>query len=533
MKTNRYKFILLAFLALPMFFTSCFSDLDTIPLDEDEITAGTAFNDPTAYQSYIAKIYAGLAVTGNKGPSDLPDIIGIDEGSQASYLRMLWNLQELPTDEAICTWNDQTIKDFHKFNWTSSDVFIKGFYYRLYYQITLASEFLRETTEAKLNEKGVSADWKEKIKQYRAEARFLRALSYYHVLDHFSQGPFVSEESGIGAIPPAKATSEQIFTFIESELKAIDADLMTPFVGFDTNNYGRATKAAAWTLLAKLYLNAEVYVGTAKYTECIAECNKVIAAGYQLEPVYSNLFKADNHKSKEIIFPIVFHSEYTQTWGGMMFLMCAAVNGDIRPLIAAPGGWGGNHATRNVYDRFAGVESMDDRCKVLYTGFKALDIADPDDFTQGVQVIKYSNYNSDGTDSGGSFPNTDFPLFRLGDVYLMYAEAVVRGGAGGSMANALTYVNNLRDRSYVVDAVGRVSSLTLDFILDERGRELVWEAQRRTDLIRFDKLTSATYLWPWKGGVKDGTGVNERYNIFPIPAADKNANPNLDQNFDY
>ncbi len=533
MKTNKNIFYLIAFMAFSLTFTSCFNDLDTLPVDEDEITAAKVFEDPAAYENYIAKIYAGLSVTGNKGPSDMPDIIGIDEGSQASYLRMLWNLQELPTDEAICIWNDQTIKDFHKFNWTSSDVFIKGFYYRLYYQITLASEFLRESTDAKLDERGVTADWKTKIKQYRAEARFLRALSYYHVLDHFSQGPFVTEESAIGSIPPQNGTSQQIFDFIESELKSCEADMLEPFVGFDTNNYGRATKAAAWALLSKLYLNAEVYVGTPKYTECITECKKVIGAGYELEPVYANLFKADNYKSKEIIFPMVFDKNNMQTWGGMMFLMCAAVNGDIRPLIAAPGGWGGNHATKNVLDRFAGVENMDDRCDVIYTGFNQLEIKNPDEFKEGVQVIKYSNFNSDGSDAGGSYPDTDFPLFRLGDVYLMYAEAVLRGGTGGSTNDALTYVNKLRDRAYVVDAVGRVTNLTLDFIFDERGRELLWEAQRRTDLRRFGKFISASYLWPWKGGEEKGVGVNERYNVFPIPAADKNANPNLVQNYDY
>jgi starch-binding outer membrane protein, SusD/RagB family len=533
MKTNKYKLPILAFVAFSMTFTSCISDLDTLPVDKDEITAATVFENPAAYQNYIAKIYAGLSVTGNKGPSDKPDIIGIDEGSQASYLRMLWNTQELPTDEAVCIWNDQTIKDFHNFNWTSSDVFLKGFYYRLYYQITLASEFLRESTDAKLNERGVSDEWKATIKQYRAEARFLRALAYYNVLDSYSQGPFVTEESAIGSIPPQKANSTQLFNYIESELKDCEADMLTPFVGFDTNNYGRATKAAAWTLLARLYLNAEVYIGTAKYTECITECNKVIAAGYQLEPVYANLFKADNYNSKEIIFPIVFDSEYTQTWGGMMFLMCAAVNGDIRSLIAAPGGWGGNHATVNVLNRFTGVENMDDRCGVLYTGFKMTDMTDPDEFKQGVQVVKFSNYNSDGTDSGGSFPNTDFPLFRLGDVYLMYAEAVVRGGSGGSTANALTYVNDLRDRAYVVDAVGKVTTLSLDFLLEERGREMLWEATRRSDLRRFGKFTSSTYLWPWKGGTMVGKGVEDKYNVFPIPAADKNANPNLDQNEGY
>lgn len=537
MKTIKYKtlYIGLMLLTMGVGFTSCFNDLNTTPIDKDVLTPDVVFSTPENYESYLAKIYAGLSVTGNKGPSDLPDIVGIDEGSQASFIRMLWNLQELPTEEAICVWNDQTIKDFHKFAWTQSDVFIRGFYYRLYYQITLASEFLRESTDAKLSSRGISDEWKAKIKTYRAEARFQRALAYYYVLDHFRQGPDVTENSEIGAVPPGLAKKDQIFSYIESELKAIDADLLDPYVGYDTNYYGRATKAAAWTLLAKLYLNAEVYIGVSKYTECIAECKKVIASNYELEPVYANLFKADNYKSKEIIFPVIFDKDKMQTWGGMMFLMSASVGADTKALIASPGGWNGNHATVNILNRFSGVENMDERSKVIYTGYNKIEITDPDDFEQGVHVLKFSNFNSDGTDSGGSFPNTDFPLFRLGDVYLMYAEAVVRGGTGGSMADAVTYINKLRDRAYVVDAVGRITSsdLTLSFLLEERGREMLWEATRRTDLVRFGKLVSSSYLWPWKGGVKDGEGVDSKYNVFPLPVSDLNANPNLEQNTGY
>jgi hypothetical protein len=122
----------------------------------------------------------------------------------------------------------------------------------------------------------------------------------------------------------------------------------------------------------------------------------------------------------------------------------------------------------------------------------------------------------------------------LGDVYLMYAEAVLRGGSGGDAATALNYVNQIRERAYG-DTGGNISTgdLTLDFILDERARELYWEAQRRTDLIRFGKFSGGDYLWEWKGAVKDGRSIDAKFDIFPIPAADVIANPNLTQNQGY
>jgi hypothetical protein len=124
-------------------------------------------------------------------------------------------------------------------------------------------------------------------------------------------------------------------------------------------------------------------------------------------------------------------------------------------------------------------------------------------------------------------------MFRLADAYLMYAEAVVRGGTGGDMATAVGYINDLRNRAYG-STMGNITMADLDlpFLLDERSRELYWECHRRTDLIRFGKFT-AGYNWTWKGGTKEGNDVNEKYNIFPIPSSDLGANPNLQQNAGY
>jgi hypothetical protein len=132
----------------------------------------------------------------------------------------------------------------------------------------------------------------------------------------------------------------------------------------------------------------------------------------------------------------------------------------------------------------------------------------------------------------------DMPLFRLAEQYFIYAEAVLRGGTGGDAATALSYINKLRGRAYANDpnsTAGNISSgqLTLDFLIDERGRELYWEGHRRTDLIRFNRFVEGSYLWPWKGNVANGTGVDAKYKIFPIPSSEVSSNNNLDQNPGY
>jgi len=193
---------------------SCVNDLDTVPLDEDISTASNVFDDPANYVAVLAKLYAGLALTGQQGPSGQADIEGIDEGF-GQYLRMYWYAQELSTDEAIIGWNDQTIKDFHEQDWSADDGFVFAIYSRIFYQVVICNEFLRETTQEKLDSRGVDASLAETIRGYRAEARFLRALSYYHALDLFRNVPFVTEDDIIGAFFPDQIFAPELFNYIE------------------------------------------------------------------------------------------------------------------------------------------------------------------------------------------------------------------------------------------------------------------------------------------------------------------------------
>jgi hypothetical protein len=508
--------------------TSCFKDLDTLPIDPDEVTSASVYENPDSYIQVLAKLYAGLAVSGQTGPSGNPDISGIDEGF-GQYLRGYWYMQELTTDEAVIGWNDQTIKDLHYQTWGASDVFITAFYYRAIYQVTLCNEFIRETTDDKLNERGVSEEKKAEISYMRAEARFLRALSYWHALDVFGNVPFVTEEDQVGAFFPEQIKRADLFNYIESELLAIQDLLMEP----RTNDYGRADKAAAWTLLAKLYLNAEVYMGQPKYTECITYCKKIIDAGYTLEPNYQHLFLADNAFLNEVIFSVNFDGLNTRTWGGTTFIIHAAVGGSMDPAaFGIDGGWGGTRTTSAFVDIFGENNTSDHRAMFFKDG-QNKEINDIGSFTDGFAITKFKNVTRDGvTGSHQTYTDTDFPMFRLADVYLMYAEAVLRGGAGGDEATAVDYFNEIRYRAYG-NPNGSVSAIDLDKILNERAKELYWECHRRTDLIRYGLFTGSEYLWPWKGNVKEGIGTDSKYNLMPIPSADLTANLNLEQNPGY
>ena len=363
----------------------------------------------------------------------------------------------------------------------------------------------------------------------------MRALSYWHALDMFGSVPFVTDADPLGAFLPKQTTRVDLFAYIEKELKEIETLLAEP----RANEFGRADKGAAWTLLAKLYLNAEVYTGTNRATDCVTYCNKVIAAGYTLEPKYENLFKIGNDASKEMIFAVRFDGLRTKTWGGMTFLVHAPVGGTMRAAdFGINGGWGGLRTTKELVGLFnnsSNAVDYNDTRAMFYTDGQSLEIDDISEFKQGYAITKYKNVDQAGkagSDPEGNFPDTDFPMFRLADVHLMYAEAVLRGGTGGTTAQALTYVNALRQRAYKTTRTA-LTTITLDDILNERGRELYWEMHRRTDLIRFKKFTSGSYLWQWKGGAKGGAGVAETFNLFPIPNADVVANPNLKQNTGY
>jgi len=158
-------------------------------------------------------------------------------------------------------------------------------------------------------------------------------------------------------------------------------------------------------------------------------------------------------------------------------------------------------------------------------------------FTEGIGVTKFKNITSTGGEAPNvhpTFVSTDYPVFRLAEAYLIYAEAVVRGGTGGDIPTAVGYINDLRFRAYG-DNSGDINAggLTLDFLLDERGRELYWEGHRRTDLIRFGQFTDGNYVWEWKGNVQAGTATDSYRDLYPIPSNDINANPNLTQNTGY
>jgi hypothetical protein len=528
MKKSIILFFTIAGFAL--IFSSCLGDLDTRPLDGRELTAADVFDDPASYQQFLAKLYAGLSVTGQQGPHGMPDVSGIDEGF-SQYLRAMFHHQVLSTDEAVIGWNDQTLLDFVHQDWTSTCVFVAAFYYRIFYQIALANEFLRETSDANLDRRGVTGQLRADIQGYRLEARFLRALSYWHALDVFGRVPFITENDPMGGgFLPSQKSRADLFEFLVDELKAIYPQMAEPR---SPGYYGRADRAAAWMLLAKLYLNAEVYAGQQRYTEVITYTTRIINAGYTLEPNFRHLFNADNHRSHgtEIIFTVPFDGIHTNTWGGTTFIVNGATGGDIDPLqMGIAGGWGGLRTTRNIVNLYSVLDGR----RLLFSAGQSLEIDELSNFRHGFASVKFTNIRRDGTPgSHRTHVDTDFPMFRLADVYLMYAEAVLRGGTGGSMATAIGYVNALRQRAWG-NTDGNVTAISLDFILDERARELFWEGHRRTDLIRFGRFAGPNlYVWPWKGNARDGVAVHSRFNLFPIPAADLMANPNLTQNPGY
>lgn len=525
MKRNK----ILAFItAVILLGTSCKKALDVTPAND--ITDDAVYNSVGGYKQAMAKVYAAYALTGNAGPAGNGDVQGIDEGT-SDFFRLYWCAQELTTDEAVIGWGDAGLPDLHNMSYTSNNNFLKGLYYRSIYQITLANDFIRQSADAKVSERGLSGSAAE-ITTFRNEARFLRAYQYWILLDLFANPPFVTENDAIGTTIPKQTSRAELFAYIESELK----DLETKLADAKQNEYGRADKGAAWALLARLYLNAKVYTGTEKNTEAVDYAKKVIGAGYSLEGNYRQLMLADNNLNRnEFILTINYDGVRTQGYGGTTFLTHAAVGGTVMKAsdYGVGGGWGGIRTTKALTNLFPNADGSTDKRAQFFTNGQSLEINDIGTFTDGYAVTKFRNLKRDGT-AGSSldFADIDIPIFRLGEVYLIYAEAVLRGGTGGSTATAIEYVNKLRDRAYG-NTSGRVASIDLNMILDERARELYWEGYRRTDLVRYGRFTEAGYLWPWKGGVKNGRGVDAHFAIFPLPSADITVNSNLKQNPGY
>lgn len=523
---NIFKFILIC---LAINFSAC-TDLDLQP--QSDAAAPVFLSEASAYRAFIARVYSGFAVTGQQGPAGNGDISSLDEGF-SNYLRVYWKLQQLSSDEAVVGWGDEGIQDLHNQNWTSANQFVRAMYYRIYFQISLANEFLKESTPVLLDERGIPQVFRADIATYRAEARFLRAVSYLHAIDFFGDVPFYTEEDGVGSAPPEQASRQMVFDFIDSELQAIESDLPAP----GTGQYGRADQAALWMLQARLYLNAGVYTGQDNYAAAAEAASKVINSGaFSLQEDYTHLFLADNHTSPEFIWAIPFDGESTQTFGGMTFLTHAPVGGSMDPAaFGIGGGWAGVRTTSALVDRFPDETGALDQRALFFTEGQSKSISDISNFNDGYAVAKYRNVTSEGVlGSATGHIDTDFPMFRLAEAYLIYAEAAIRGAAGADLNTALGYINELRTRAYGGETTGLVTAndLTEDFILDERSRELFWEGFRRTDLVRFNQFTE-NGVWPWKGNVPEGRTTEPFRNIYPFPASELLANPNLTQNPGY
>jgi len=520
MKKLKIKILSISFIGL--LFTSCLNELDTKPVVELSLE-NLLQKDPQAIDGLLSKMYGTFALSGPSGPGS-SDISGPDAGETA-FLRGIVNLQDFSADCMKNRWGDDGLDQLTTTKgWSPNNKFFKYLYDRVYYTVPQTNNLI------KILKNDVEVPNEE---QYVSELRFIRSLAYYYMIDCFGKGVLVTENDLGATAPKEQASRTELFNYVESELLDVEGKIAA------TNTYGRANKSVVRMLLAKLYLNAKVYTGTTRYNEAAVYVKKVIdEGGYTLNLNFVANFSGDNNTSPEIIFPLLADPVVSQSYGNTTYLVNGSLNADTMTLsdYGATAGWGGHRATKAWYGLFGGsagalAASPDDRAHLFWTSGHSYEMNDYKTWTDGYPAIKFRNKNFSGPVSTTNFSGTDFPLFRLADAYLMYAECALRGASGTSLSQALLYVNNVRNRAHATPIL--TSELTLNFILDERGRELNFEGHRRSDLIRFEKFAGGTYLWPWKGGVKDGQAISATYNLFPIPTSALQANPNLTQNPGY
>lgn len=523
-------------LGLFLVLNSCTNDLDVLPKDDDIFLSDDFYMQPNAYKQALAGVYGNLCLVGTTD-AVTSSLEGIDAGT-SQYGRCLWYLQDLTTDEVIWSYeNDKGVRDIQRNIWDASNPLVLGMFSRTMAEVAYANEYLKQSTPEKLSSRGITnADAVADIQVYRSEVRVLRAMAYYNLMDLYGKAPFVTENDPLNFKGP-QYDRAQLFAFVESELLAV----MPGLKAARSNEYGRVDQGVARMLLAKIYLNAEVYIGTNRYNDCVAQCNEIINSGYMLNPNYLYNFNRDNHTSPEMIFTLQSDGMVTQSYGPTTVMVNGQV-GSIEQngvsLGVSAGAWGGALRLRKQFvQKFDGSDfATDTRRTILAPGDRPIDISDISKPGQGYVLAKYSNVNAAGAAGPNqTYVDTDFPLFRLADVYLMYAECAIRGASNATMPQALIYVNDLRVRANSGSTSGNVSmaDLTLNFMIDERARELHWESHRRQDLIRFGKFTGGSYNWAWKGNGANGVSISDNLKVFPIPVASIAANPNLTQNPGY
>ncbi|HET6556415.1 MAG TPA: RagB/SusD family nutrient uptake outer membrane protein [Prolixibacteraceae bacterium] len=524
MKKLLYTFMTAAILG----FSACTEDLEQYPQVQE--TSISVYSKPENYVKALAKCYASFVTAGQEEGGGDPDL---SSNNGYDYMRCYFNMQEAGTEEIGSTWIEgDNIANLTFLTWDANDPWVADMYYRCYYSISLCNEFLRNSTDEAIS--GFTAEEQASIRTYRAEARFLRAMAYYHALDLFHDIPF-ADETIIGSTKlPERWEASRIFSFIETELKECSESMNDAA----SCEYGRAPRAAAWMLLSRLYLNSETYEAGNHYNDCMTYSQKVIDEGYALEADFAKLFNADNHlrvgAGQEIIFPLVVSSTNVVSWGATTYLICGEVDTDYGPQASTAGVASAWSMFRIRGEIPALFDLENDSRAMFYTEGQSQNMDNGvTDRTGGYFVQKWSNLTDAGeaaSNTSADGVDTDFPLFRLADAYLMYAEAAAR--ANTNLSTALGYVNELRTTRNAAtvsesDLTATTGGIAYKFFLDERARELYWECVRRTDLIRFNSFTGGNYLWQWRGGVKDGMAVNDKFNIYPIPATEISANPNL------
>lgn len=553
MKISIKKQILLGVFSLCLVTTSCIGDLDQEPILDK---SGQSIYNEADCQSFLAKIYSGFGLSGNQGPSGVePDLQGDDQGSLV-FLRGLLSMELYPTDEAIWNWADDGILELCTMNWDYTLFYTYTFYQRAMLNIRYSKEFL-DVYSVDCGIKG--------IEKYRDEVRAIRAMNYYYLIDLYRNPGVVWDDSPTTdkSWKPSQIGTQALFTKIVDELLDLSENSSLPEVPSMTT-YGRMTKPVVNTLLAKMYLNAEVYVGTPMYDKAAIYASKVINAGFGLEDSYKNLFCGENHltamNKNEIIYAIPFDDVNAKSYGSTIMVTAAAYGGILDPTwFGMTSSWTCLKPTQQLVNLFDGpANGEDSRLNTIkkdkryaffdikeyekdkdgkITGVKERRKIAPKmgDWNTGYLCYKFTNLGWDGKPVNPTAdPYTDFPLFRLADLYLVYAECAARNAAGADRTIAVGYVNQLRERANGDKSQNiNASNLTLDFILDERARELYWEGQRRSDLIRFGKFTKK-YAWDYKGGTPAGVAsVDDKFNVYPISDRDLTSNTNLVQNPGY
>ena len=543
---------MLAAAGMALMSTSCIGDLDTLPLNESDAVSETVYGtDEYGYLAGLTKIYFHFV---SNETTDLQ----VADGGASELIRAFWTTQECTTDEAKCAWeNDAWVRALNTNTWSEADNDATyAVYVRTLQGISYVNEYLRQTASDKLDERGVSADLAAKIQQFRDEARFLRAYFYWMALDTFGDVPFTTEESPFGGgVNPTQASRKEVFDYCISELTYLASDQSS--MPAARTNYPRADKGSVNGLLARMYLNAEVYTGTAMWEKAKETCETIFGMGYALCPEYKALFSGDNGENpeamQEMLWSVAYDAEQTQSYGGTSYLTLAAIAATDVSSTSFPNGvnngWGGIRVPYEELSKYWNISGQDYttgeytvangdvRGEVFYIKGRKESFNDAlYVFLNGWSCLKFNNIPHDMTYAeyaetavSKAYSDIDFPMIRLGEIYLIYIEACMNLG---QLNTAMPYVEALAERAGLTTDPS-ASEINEDWLVKERFRELLWEGHRRTDLIRLGKFSSSSFLWTYKGGNYTGQGFDEHLEIFAIPATELAANPELHQNPGY